>query len=291
HFESGGIQFLQGAHPVILKPGQAIFLNDPCEHELIEEAYRRFRIDPPAVARAFSWVDDDYLLIHDDLTGSLPELSHWHLQVVGGSPRVLGDHDYRFPGRFGVDLRLVLPDQDFDSSTSENLPILHYSGSPDSWFSMEHLQLTRRNARHYLAALRPVDSAQEDAFEFRSLRKGEDIVGAEVTGSGRNDLHWFARPGLEWQGEEILFSGSYGALLRKENQTRLLLLGSGTLHYGSTRIHSDGPQLILTLTKSGTTLEAFGHGDIAVETPGIHRQLKVEDHFTLQHDEKEPTNI
>ncbi|MBC2603785.1 hypothetical protein [Puniceicoccus vermicola] len=282
HFDARGVQFIQGAHPVILKPGEPVFLNDSCRHELVEEAYRRFQIDPPAVARSFSWIDNEYLLIHDDLSASRPNLSHWHIQVVGGTPETLGPHDYRFPGRFGMDLRVVLPDQEFDGEKVENLPILHYSGTPESWFSMEHLQLSLRDANQYLAALHPVRSGMPDPFTIEAIRNENGIVGARISSENRKDLHWFCRSGLSWEESKIRFSGSYGALLRTGSQTRLVLFGAGNLQSKEILLQSDGPNAVLTLEGRSLGLEAIGDGKIIIKTPSLSREFVVSNGDGLQ---------
>lgn len=265
HFDAGGFQFIQGAHPVILSPGEDIFLNDSCRHELVNESYRRYRLEPPAVARAFAWVDGDYLIVHDDLTSSRPELSHWHVQVVGGAPRTLAPHDYLFPGRFGVDLRVILPDQTFEAESTEQLPILHYSGTPESWFAMQHLQLSRRRASHYLAVLKPVKQGACSRFHINTLTLRNNLVGAAVQQRKREDLLWFCRSGLAWENESVRFEGSYGALLKSPDRTRLILIGKGTLQMQDVLLVSDGPSVILNLGAECAFIEAFGAGNITLQ--------------------------
>jgi hypothetical protein len=268
HFDSGGFQFVQGAHPVILEAGQPVYLNDSCRHELVEECYRRFRLDPPAVARAFAWIDDDYLVIHDDLSASRPALSHWHLQVVGGTPQKLGVNDYRFPGRFGLDLRVILPGQTFESEHLETLPILHYTGTPETWFAMEHLQLTRPHASHYLAILRPEKPGAAGTFDASTLEQDGAIVGASIRHEAGRDLLWFCRPGLDWQQEDIHFQGTYGALLQREGRLRLVLAGAGTLRAGTISLTSGGPSALLEQGTQGFRLSATGAGSVLIEKDG-----------------------
>lgn len=275
HFDTGGFQFIQGAHPVILEAGQPVYLNDSCRHELVDECYRRFRLDPPAVARAFAWIDDDYLVIHDDLSASRPALSHWHLQVVGGTPEKLGANDYRFPGRFGLDLRVILPGQTFESEHLENLPILHYTGAPETWFAMEHLQLTRPHAFHYLAILRPETPGSQSAFEASAITEGEAIVGAEIRHEAGRDLLWLCRPGLDWQRDSTHFHGTYGSLLERGNRRRLAIVGAGSLEAGNIHLTSEGPSVLLEQDGQGIRLTATGSGLLHLSTGATQRSFTV----------------
>jgi|GEM_PF-1005593 len=277
HFDAAGFQFIAGAHPVILEPGQPVFLNDHCRHELVEECYRRFRLEPPAAVRSFAWVDGDYLIIHDDLSASRPELSHWHLQVVGSTPQSPGAGDYRFPGRFGLDLRVLLPGQRFDARSCETLPIHHYSGAPETWFAMEHLQLTRRHASHYLAGLKPVPSGRECRFVMTALHEGEAIIGARVEQDQASDLLWFRRAGLRWAEGETEFEGSFGGVLRRPGRLRLLLMGAGRLRAGDFVMTSTGPCAVLEIGADGPWLQASGAGGISVENGARHHHFTVEE--------------
>ncbi|XHR29831.1 MAG: hypothetical protein ACFUZC_04605 [Chthoniobacteraceae bacterium] len=276
YFDRQGVQFAEGAHPVILQPGEPAFLSDNCHHKLVEECYRRFRLEPVAVVRSFAWVDDDYLIIHDDLTHSRPELSHWHLQVVGDAPVQSDDHRFRFPGRFGVDLEIVLPGQAFSEWKTEAVPIMHYQGTPRDWFTMQHLQMSKAHASNYLAAMRPVRSTDALRFEVEALKdQGEMIHGVRVVRDEGEDLLWFRRDGLSWSEDGIRFSGSFGGLLRRADRTRLLLMGKGVLKTPDASLSSNGPRAVLALTADGLQLEAEGEGAVTLNACGIQKTILV----------------
>lgn len=268
YFDSPGFQFVQGTHPVILQPGEPVFLSDSCRHELVEESYRRHRIDPPAVVRLFAWIDADYLIVHDDLSGSLPELSHWHLQVVGDSPMVRENNHFRFPGRFGIDLEVVLPGQEFQACHCEPLPITHYHGLPAQWFSMQHLQLSRKDASHYLAVLRPVPSGIHSAFQTEALWDNTQIIGLKVILSAGTDIIWFRRGGLSWKDGSVSFEGSYGAFLERPEQKRLILMGPGLLKTPQATLRSQGPKVAAAFRGKSVSLNATGEGSVTLEFNG-----------------------
>jgi len=227
-------------------------------------------------------VDGAYLIIHDDLSASQPELSHWHLQVVGSAPETAGAGDYRFAGRFGLDLRVVLPGQRFDAQSCQTVPILHYSGPQESWFAMEHLQLTRHRATHYLAGLKPVPSGQADRFTISALRQGEAIIGAHVKDDGRNDLLWFCRSGLRWEDRAACFEGSFGGVLRRPDRLRLLLMGAGRVSVDGFTLTSTGPCAVLEAGADELRLEASGAaGEVGVEQGTTRHRFVLEAGETL----------
>jgi hypothetical protein len=230
-FSTEGYHFLQGLHPEIIAPGAPVFLSDSCEHQLVEECHRRYRKaeQAPAAIRSFAWVGTEYLVIHDalDIPADLP--AYWHLQVVG-TPL----EDLRFHGRFGVDLRVLLPGQEFDSVVCENLPVLEHSGRPEDWFAMTHLQLAKQGAKAFLAILRP---GADDDLEATAIFSEGRIVGARVGA----DYHFFHRLGLEFAEGEVEFQGCYGAVLPRGDSTRLVLSGPGRLCWRGRELYSDGP--------------------------------------------------
>ncbi|MGE9297227.1 MAG: hypothetical protein ACQKBV_13170, partial [Puniceicoccales bacterium] len=268
YFDQGGFQFCQGVHPVILQPGQPVFLSDSCRHELVEEAWRRYRIEPPAVTRSFAWVDNEYLIIHDDLSASQPALSHWHVQVVGDKPTECAPGDFRFPGRFGIDLQIILPGQDFASQSITTQPILHYRGEPEDWFAMEHLQLSKQHAQDYLAVLKPVASGLEADLSAIALKDGERIIGTEVNHAAGRDLFWFCRSGTQFESnDDIRFEGQFGSCLQREKSTRLILVGVGSIETPDISLFSDGPQASLCIAEQ-TTLNLQGNGIVQVVIDG-----------------------
>jgi len=272
YFDRQGFQFVQGVHPVIIQPGAPAYLSDNCRHELVDECYRRFRLETPAVARSFAWVDDEYLIIHDDLTGSRPELSHWNLQVVGTSPTRRDGNRFHFPGRFGIDLEVVLPSQTFSAEKVEALPVTDYVGTPDQCFTMQHLQLSQLNASHYLAALRPKRPGDQAKFEVEALGENE---GVRVSMENREDLLWFCRGGLTWSDGTVSFSGSFGGVLRHKDRTRLLVMGQGELETPTAKLCSNGPNAILVVSRDGVFLEAEGEGCVTVRSHGTSQEFHV----------------
>ena len=275
YFDRQGFQFVQGVHPVILQPGAPVFLSDSCRHELVAECHRRFKLEPPAVARSFAWVDGEYLVIHDDLTGSRPELSHWNLQVVGDSPAFAGDNRFRFPGRFGIDLEVALPGQIFPAQKIGALPVTDCRGTPDQWLTMQHLQLSQRRASHYLAALRPIPHQDDLAFHLEALNETGELIGLRVIRDCGEDLLWFRRSGLAWKQGDTAFSGSFGAALNRKDQTRLFLVGKGEIRTPSAVLSSDGPSASLVLSGDRVLLEAEGTGAVAIGSRGIRKEFQV----------------
>ena len=77
-----GIDFVQGVHPLAIRPGEPVFLSDNCHHALVQEAYKRFKEANPIDSRSIVWVKNEYIIVHDELNIDPDIPSHWHLQVV-----------------------------------------------------------------------------------------------------------------------------------------------------------------------------------------------------------------
>lgn len=277
-FTTPQFQFTQGVHPEIIEPGKPVFLSDSCEHELVEECYRRFEKANPAVVRSFAYVGSDYLVVHDalDIDPSVP--SHWHLQVVGegGSGR---EGTYDFKGRFGVDLQVILPGQTFADEKIETVPILEYHGKPEEWFTMQHLQLSVPKAKNYLAVVRPL-AKNAARLSAESLTHGDNLIGTHVTGGGFSDYHWFDRNGTEYQTEGLSFRGKYGAALFREGQTTLWLGASGEIQTADFLLRSESSAALLESSTAGITLHAQGAGIIQVQFQGTTREFVSEGNQT-----------
>ena len=256
-FSNPAFQFVQGIHPEIVAPGKPVFLSDSCEHELVEEAYRRFEKPDPVAVRSLSWVGSDYLVVHDalDIDAQIPR--HWHLQVVADSVSGNSGH-YEFQGRFGVDLQVVLPDQPFTGELMETVSILEYHGAPEDWFAMKHLQLTGGNSGGYVAVLKPLSAKDQERITATALGAN----GIRVCGRTYTDLHWFNREGMEDRQDGILFRGQYGACLQRENCRLLWLGGPGEIRDNGMSLESPGPMVLAVAEGREVTFHANGAGTI-----------------------------
>ena len=266
-FSTPAFQFTQGVHPGAVSPGKPVYLSDSCEHELVEESYRRFLQEPPGIVRSLAWIDGRTLIVHDaiELAPEIP--SHWHLQVVGGSPSGNAAAGFRFPGRFGTDLQVLLPGQSFASESVDYLPILEYKGKPEQWFGQQHLQVAAPGARNYLAVLHPVtgDTAPVSA---EALSHHGRIVGAVVRGEGRVDRVWFGRGEVATSDADHAFTGTSGSLLVRPSSVTFALVGRGRLTHAGTTFESNGPDATLTITGTTATLTAQGTGNLLITAPG-----------------------
>jgi hypothetical protein len=262
-FSTSAFQFVQGIHPEIIHPGQPVFLSDSCEHELVDECYRRFKKEPPAAVRSFVWIADEYLVVHDtlNLADSVP--SHWHLQVIANEVEGNAAAGFRFKGRYGVDLAVHFPGQIFDTEKVERVPVLEYHSAPDEWFAMQHLQLGRKNADGYLALLKPLAQGEFTALQSTPLIISGRVAGISVETPDGKDLIWLSRDDARWSDGNIQFTGTYGAVLNRRDNQRFILVGTGEIRSASILLQSDGPSVILELTPDGTFLTAEGNGVVA----------------------------
>ncbi len=265
-FNTPEFHFTQGVHPGAVEPGKPVFLNDSCEHELVQEAYRRFRQEPPGIVRSLAWIDGRTLIVHDsiDLPPEIP--SHWHLQVVGSAPSGNAAFGYRFPGRFGTDLQVLFPGQSFVKTSVEHLPILEYTSTPDKWFGQQHLQVSTLGARNYLAVLHPV--GESGTVTAEALHHAGRIVGAVVHDANRTDRVWFGRGKVSTGDDAHAFTGTSGSLLLRKDHTILALMGPGLLRHGQLALESVGPQVLLKVTGRTARLIAQGNGEVRVTLPG-----------------------
>jgi hypothetical protein len=211
------MDWVSGVHPTIISPDQPIFLSDVCNHELVPVAWQRFREPNPAAIRSVIWVKDEYIVIHDELHVS-PEIpSHWHLQVVADSESGDTQNGLVFNGRFGTDLQVLLPDQQFSEVLLETIPMLEYQQKPENCFAQRHLRVVGSQGG-YLAILRPL-SAGKAPIQAQALWQNGKIVGTHVVGEDIDDYLFFQHDGLSWK-NEIEFTGNYGAILRRGNMTK-----------------------------------------------------------------------
>lgn len=252
---------VQGVHPVAIEPGMPACLCDDCRPELIRVAEERYWTKRPAASRSWVWVRDQYVLLHDALDLSAHRRSHWHLQVVADDCSLHPEHGYRFRGRFGVDLQVLLPGQAFDSTDVQPLPLLEYRRAPKDRFSMRHLRVSGApGTPGYLAILRPLRPGAV-MVSAESVRDDNRIVGARVRGGGVDDTLWLARDGTQ----SADFVGRFGGVLRRQDTTVLTLFDGARVRSGNLQLHSEGVRASLRVQGSLATLTTRGAGHLRVE--------------------------
>jgi hypothetical protein len=260
-----GLEFVQGVHPCVNKPGEIV---DHCHHSRVEIAYQRMAEMHPANARSVFWVSNEYLILHDELKIDPAIPSHWHLQVVAESETGDSQTGYLFQGRHGTDLQVLLPGQRFLSEECTRLPHLENHLPLEKCFATRHLHLQGDRPGFYLAVLRPLSAGKEPLSA--SLLPG----GLGVTGAGVEDRFFFKREGLSVREPALEFSGRYGAILRRPDSLQLSLLDGSSLQVGDVRIESDGPTVFLNLSGSRAELTVEGDGKVKLNI----RQKKIEAH-------------
>ena len=259
----GGVDFCQGVHPEVIKPGNPIFLNDLCDHKYVDVAYTRFNEPRPANSRSVVWIKDEYVLLHDELDIDPTIPSFWHLQAVADSHTGDAAGGYLFKGRFGTDLQVLLPGQEFDQEKVEQLPTLEYQQTPDRCFSMRHLMLKGRRRDGYLAVLRPL-GASRAPLQATLVENDRRMVGVHVTGDGVNDHVLLRRGGTQYNEADLRFEGAYGAAIRRPNRTELLLVGPGSIQAAYLSLTSDGPAAHLRVSDEGAEFTVEGSGTATV---------------------------
>lgn len=261
------LDFCQGVHSNIVRPGEPVYLCDNCHHSLVEVALRRFREPHPADSRSVLWVKDEYVVLHDELNLPQDADSHWHLQAVADAETGNARDGWIFQGRFGTDLQVLLPDQEFVSASVEPLPILEYHVQPETCFAMRHLHLTGRDPRFYLAILRPLASGRRPV-EARAMEAG---LGTRVTGDGIDDDLFLSRTSRQIRRGGLRFDGRYAAILRRPEVLHLTLLDGHTLETDGHSIESTGPAVHMEIRGPRTTVRAEGMGEVTVVSHG-HRE-------------------
>jgi len=221
--------FVQGVNPKALQPGEPVFLSDSCEHPLVKLAFERFNEPNPADSRSLLHVKGDYYILHDQLNLPDGQLTHWHLQAVAEAHTGDWRHGYRFTGRFGTDLQVLLPGQDFAAELVRQDPMLEYSKQPEECFSLRHLQLSATAPRQILAVIRPLHPGKEPLqAELRATATGGCIL--TVTGPGIDDWHCFDRNGVAIDEKGIRFKGRYGSVIRRGARSWPFVYDGETLH-------------------------------------------------------------
>jgi hypothetical protein len=290
-FDSDSFGFTQGVSPKVLKPGEANYLNDRCRPEDAETGYRNYHEPKPANSRSLFWAKDEYLLIHDalDIAADIP--SHWHLQVVGDAHVGNVNSGWRFKGRFGTDLQVVLVDHDDAVVRIEQKSILEAHRPPEECFSMRHLQVTgRKGTAGYLAVLRPLAKGRSE-IQAASLSSDGRTIGAQVSGDAINDTLYFSRELFAHQQGEIGFRGKFAAVLRRADSVTLNLFDGESLACGNLSISSTGPAVSVHQSRQGTRIAAKGKGSFGIKEGGKTRLFEVNGEFKEDTDAGSSTSI
>jgi hypothetical protein len=260
----GGVQFVQGVHPVALQAGDPVFLSDMCNHDLVPVAFARYAEPNPADVRSFLWVRDSYLVVHDDLQLDFDRQTHWHLQVVAEGESGCVEDGWRFTGRFGTDLQVLLPAPVGAEWEVRTVPILEYHLTPAESFAMRHLRVSGVGPAGSLAVLRPL-AAGVSPVAAQALTQEKQVIGVQVTGSAIDDLIFLGRETRHWQDDGVTFSGRYGSILRRPDGVTLALLAEGRLQVGDVILTSDGPAVEVLRRGDTITITAQGTGRVRVE--------------------------
>ena len=260
------LDFCQGVHPKALEPGEPNFLNDLCNHELEAVAYARYAEPNPADVRSVLWIKNDYVILHDalHLPAKLP--TSWHLQVVSDAHEQPQKHDYRFRGRFGTDLQVILPDQQFLSGKIEPVVVLDYPAPPAPRFTMQHLQLDAQSPEYVFAVLRPMPVGAPALTAQLRYHAGQ-MIGAKISGTGIQDDLFLGREQRCHIEKGLEFSGRYGAVLRRPGLTTLALMAGTRLCAENLSVESDGPATTLCWDGKQAVLSAEGQGTVKVAGP------------------------
>jgi len=255
--------FVQGVNPKVLAPGEPNFLNDRCRPESITTGYQNYHEPNPANSRSLFWVKDQYLLMHDALRLEAAIPSHWHLQVVSDSHTGDLRTGWRFAGRFGTDLQvLMLTPAEAEVAIAQTRILDHRPD--DECFSMRHLQVSgKAGTRDYLAVLRPL-AAGRDPVQARAVMAGETTVGAHVTGRELDDVLFCSRQPFTHRQDDVAFRGRYAAVLRRPGSLSLNLLDGESLSCAELAITSDGPAVSLVQTPQAIAIVATGKGTFAI---------------------------
>ena len=253
------VDFCQGVHPVALQPGQPTFLSDICDLALIDEAMRRYCEPNPVNKRSVWWIKGQYLLLLDELNLDPSVPCHWHLQVVADGHEGDWRSGYRFHGRFGTDLQVLLPGQTFVEETVTQQPTLeHHRAGADS-FSMRHLQLREDRATFNAAIPRPL-RAGDEMLTASLIPNGIRVIGQSV-----DDVFFL--------GDADGFFGRYGCVLKRPGETILNVFDGSSLRTGDATLRCSGASASAHLTPHGGKLTAIGDSEVVLRH-GSHELRK-----------------
>ena len=282
-----GLGFVQGVHPLAIKPGDPIYLNDLASCSAVDMAHARFNEPDPVDLRSVVNVRDEYVVMHDDLhlTAEIP--CRWHLQVVANEHTGEAASGYLFRGRFGIDLQVLLPGQDFVAEKVEHLPIHDHKPAPQEpvslkaggyfhsrqprnvirpaaeSFATRHLMVQATSPTHYLAVLRPLADGR-GKVEARALSCDGRNAGVAVRGENIDDHIFLGRDSFSLTTDGVHFDGRYGAVLRRADVTHLSLLAGTSLQAAGLRLVSDGPSIHLEIKSGHVELIAEGAGHVEI---------------------------
>jgi hypothetical protein len=259
--------YQQGAFPIVLKPSDPIFLSDICEHQLVEEAFRRARIQKPAAARAWLWVKDDYVVMWDRLDIEDDIIHQWHLQVMAHDESGDLTNGLLFRGRFGTDLQLLLPAGGDRPWRVENLPMHEYYRKAADTVAQRHLSVDCQGATDWLAVMRPLPPGKTP-LSATPLHAIGRTVGAHITGDNINDRVVMGRVPVAVSDEYWSFAGCAGAAIIRPDVIKLILLGPGKIQIGNTTLESDGPAAELEIKAGEPTLHTDGDGVVVAVVDG-----------------------
>ncbi|MFA6293660.1 MAG: hypothetical protein WC637_17870, partial [Victivallales bacterium] len=269
-----GLDFSQGVNPKALAPGEPDFLCNSCRHELVELAWERFREPHPENARALFWVKDDYVVMRDQLRVDQAIPRHWHLQVVAESESGDLTRGYRFNGRFGTDLQVLLPGMESAAAQVTHTPIVEPFMTAEESFAMRHMQVTPPSTvQDIWAVLRPLPSTKS-VLSAALLKQTGATYGVRVQGDGIDDFIFGDRNGVVHSGETVTFNGLYGAFLSRPKHFDLLLLDGESISCGQWALEGKGVMAQLHVTGTTARLTAIGSGLIVVRGPNGRRRIK-----------------
>lgn len=264
------IDYAQGIHPVVLEPGDPVFLSDVCEHRLVAEAHRRARIERPAAARAWLWVKGGYVVVWDRLDVADDLVHRWNLQVMAdgesGDPR--DPAGLRFRGRFGTDLQVALPAGGDRPWAVQDVRMKEYHLPAEECVAQRHLEVTGGGPGDWIAVLRPLPPGAQPVACAPLSAIGR-TVGVQVSGSGIDDRIVIGRTACTVVDGAWSFSGAAGACLRRPDGVRLILLGAGRVTAGDAVLESDGPAAELILGSGSPGLSRHGEGTVVATVAGV----------------------
>lgn len=256
--------YAQGAHPVILQPGEPVFLSDDCDHRLVAEAFRRAAIAEPAAARAWLWVRDAYLVVWDRLDVAADTVHHWHLQVMADAESGDPGGGLRFRGRFGTDLQVALPIGGDRPWRVERLELVEHHPPPGGCVAQRHLEIAGRGPADWLAVLRPLPPG---AAPVTAATSGDGSL--RIAGDGIDDRLLVGRRRRTVADACWSLDGIAGALLQRPAGRRLVLLGPGRIRAGDAVLESDGPAAELALDGGAPVLHRHGDGGVRASLGGV----------------------
>jgi hypothetical protein len=291
------LSFVQGVHPVAIKPGDPIYLNDNCHHTLVATACRRFAEPNPVDVRSIFVVRDEYIVMHDDLRLAPDVSCRWHLQAVANAHKGSAASGYLFQGRFGTDLQVLFPGQSFIEETVEHLSIHDFKAASEvtmgrengflfkehhspvlrpanECFATRHLMVRAEKPDCYLAILRPLIETRKPA-RAEALVQGDRIIGARIKAEGIDDLIFSSRETFAYTTDGVHFEGKYGAFLRRAQSVQLFLLAGVSLAAEGFRITSKGPVVRLEVFASHIEITSEGSGRFEIEGLGAPRSFEL----------------